>query len=497
MPTPKVTIREILVAPQGDVTKEVVQLHNRGNAEVDLTGWRLLDTGRHVAAPFDFRFPERTLRPDDDVFVHTGDGEDHGPDLFWGLHHAVWNNSGDTARLLDASGHEVDRLQWTKKPRDGRVVGRSDITADIADFAAGLQGYVHPGELQDSLFDGHQYFWQEFSGGDCAIVHSGREPEGSPPVIHEIASPLYVKYKDVGGLRMIGPPLTGKRKVPDRQAFFTDFPECSIYFSEETGTRLIGAAFRDKWRSPETGGHSGPLGLPLTDERREPGLQYVDFENGTIWKTGNSIRAIQDIRIDYVGFHCFGEDEDLAEGASDEVYFIVEAEPLQRPEHPNQLNDSKWVTMLPAGSTAYENVDAGETFSSDPTTVFWGRPGPLRLRVTGFEHDFGDPNALRDEIATAVAAVGAAAALTFPVASAIFLSPQIQSAVTNTINTVIDSGDDIIQVGTWEIPSRRALLNIIDGPLHSEFGLGWHQRIMLNNDGSPQDQIYFRIVVTE
>lgn len=34
---------------------------------------------------------------------------------------------------------------------------------------------------------------------------------------------------------------------------------------------------------------------------------------------GESVRAIQGIRIDFVGFHCFGEDSDPFEGASDEV----------------------------------------------------------------------------------------------------------------------------------------------------------------------------------
>ncbi|WP_106769325.1 lamin tail domain-containing protein [Paenibacillus faecalis] len=495
-----VKIREILVSafpPEN----EYVKIHNSGAENVDLTGWVLQDSRTHPEHPYIFRFPHTVLNPNDDVIVYSRSGTNDGNRLFWGLDKPVWNNRGDAAVLKDATGQVIDRMEWTEKPPAGMVFDTTEIAGDIARHAQSIGFGAPTGPVKwESGGPGGPLFWQEF-GQRGAIFHSGYPSSAMPEkLVHEVPNVILIKYRDLGGPKVLGMPMTGVRQVPGRAASFVDFAKGSIYFSEETGVHAVSGAILDKWRSPEVGGHSGRFGLPVDDERIDTSggahLRYLDFEDGTIWVAGESVRAIQGIRIDFVGFHCFGEDSDPFEGASDEVYFIVEAEPLQRPARPNQVNDSKWVTMLPVTGVAYENVDAGETFP-DSVTVFWGRPAPLRLRVTGFEHDFGDPNALRDQIQVAIAAIGAAASFAFPVASAIILNPQIQQAVANTINHVIDSGDNIIQSGVWDIPNRRRLLEIIDGETQTEFGLQWHYRIMMDNDGSPQDQAYFRITVTE
>jgi hypothetical protein len=498
-----VKMREILVAASPDPAEEFVTIHNGGTDDVDLTGWVLHDTNTHPSHPFTFRFPQVVLNPNDDLTVHTAQGTNDAHNLFWGRTDAVWNNKGDTAVLETADGQVIDSKTWSQRPPAGTVFDTTEIAADIAAHAQSV-GYGTPTgavKWESDSANGGVVFWRDF-GERGAIFHSGYPSPARPQKsVHEMPEAILEKYWDVDGPRNLGMPLTGKRKVPDRDAFFSDFKTGSIYFcGEELGTHVVAGDIRDKWRSPEVGGHSGRFGLPVSDERIEPGpgpqLRYVDFEDGTIWAMLGSVRAIQGIRIDFVGFHCFGEDSDVFEGASDEVYFIVEAEPSERPATPKQMNDSKWVTMLPVVGPAYENVDAGET-TPDRVTVFWARPTPMRLRVTGFEHDFGNPNALRTQIQAAIAAIGAAGAFAFPVASAIFLNPQIQEAVVNTINSVIDSGDNIIQSAVWDIPSRRALLAVIDGPTQTEFGLEFHQQLMMNNDGSPQDQAYFKVEVTE
>lgn len=86
---------------------EWVEIGNGGEVPVDLGGWRLEDEGpNHV-----FVFPTGfSLAPGATVRVHSGCGTPTGTDLFWcSTGSAVWNNSGDVATLVDASGVVVDR----------------------------------------------------------------------------------------------------------------------------------------------------------------------------------------------------------------------------------------------------------------------------------------------------------------------------------------------------------------------------------------------------
>ncbi|MDJ0961431.1 MAG: lamin tail domain-containing protein [Acidimicrobiia bacterium] len=82
---------------------EWVEITNLGSEPVDMTGWTLRDessTHRYV-------FGSITLDPAATVRVRSGCGEDRGLDLVWCAADAVWNNSGDTAILQDASGNVV------------------------------------------------------------------------------------------------------------------------------------------------------------------------------------------------------------------------------------------------------------------------------------------------------------------------------------------------------------------------------------------------------
>jgi hypothetical protein len=209
---------------------------------------------------------------------------------------------------------------------------------------------------------------------------------------------------------------------------------------------------------------------------------------------GRPPRAFSELRVDYVGFHCFGEQSALGEGGSDEVYFIVQVDPLDPPRHRDpQVDDSSWVTMLPALSQFYENVDSGGTYP-DGVTVFRGRPSPLRVRVIGMEHDDGDPNALRAEIQVAVAAVSAIVAVAVPATSAVLLNPVVQTAIVNAVNRLADTTDDLVGRGVWELPTRQAVLDVLDGGLRSEpnIELRWHGWMYLT-DGDASYKPYFAL----
>jgi hypothetical protein len=61
------------------------------------------------------------------------------------------------------------------------------------------------------------------------------------------------------------------------------------------------------------------------------------------------------------------------------------------------------------------------------------------------------------------------------VASAIFLNPAIQQAVTSAINARFATDDDIMPTRIWPLGSRLSLLNVIDAREQTEFGLPFHQ----------------------
>lgn len=118
-----INIDEISYDPPGvdhssrrKLNKEFVSVENSGTRTVDMTGWTLRDSDRHV-----FVFPSFRLEPGKTVRVHTGRGEALATDLFWGSKRFIWNNSGDSASLENGSGTLASRCSFPDMPdpRDG------------------------------------------------------------------------------------------------------------------------------------------------------------------------------------------------------------------------------------------------------------------------------------------------------------------------------------------------------------------------------------------
>jgi len=107
-----VAITEVRFDATGDdnqnLDDEWVRIRNRGEVAVDLGGWVLKDP----SATHRYTFPDGfVLEAGADVTVRTGCGADTATDLHWcNLGSAVWNNSGDTAFLLDPAGNVVDSV---------------------------------------------------------------------------------------------------------------------------------------------------------------------------------------------------------------------------------------------------------------------------------------------------------------------------------------------------------------------------------------------------
>jgi micrococcal nuclease len=107
-----VLISELRLDADGDdnenLNDEWARITNQAATPVDLAGWTLKDT----SASHRYSFPGGfTLEAGASVTVRTGCGTDTPTDLHWcNEGSAVWNNSGDTAFLLDPAGNIVDSL---------------------------------------------------------------------------------------------------------------------------------------------------------------------------------------------------------------------------------------------------------------------------------------------------------------------------------------------------------------------------------------------------
>jgi len=99
---------EVLADPPGSDTDslegEWVDIVNAGSTEVSMRGWVLKDeSSRHRF----FFADDFVIAPHSVVRIFTGCGPDDDETLFWCNGSAVWNNTGDTAFLLDPNGNIV------------------------------------------------------------------------------------------------------------------------------------------------------------------------------------------------------------------------------------------------------------------------------------------------------------------------------------------------------------------------------------------------------
>ena len=87
---------------------EYVTIKNVSSRTHTITGWSLRDkTG------YTYKFPTFTIKAGAKVKIHTGKGTASSTDRYYTYTWYVWNNSGDTAYLKNASGTTVDTCSWT------------------------------------------------------------------------------------------------------------------------------------------------------------------------------------------------------------------------------------------------------------------------------------------------------------------------------------------------------------------------------------------------
>lgn len=86
---------------------EYVRLTNKRSSVINLKGWYLRDkTG------YTYTFGDYRVGAGVSIYLHTGKGTNAGTHRYWGRAAYVWNNTGDTAYLRNASGTLIDSCSW-------------------------------------------------------------------------------------------------------------------------------------------------------------------------------------------------------------------------------------------------------------------------------------------------------------------------------------------------------------------------------------------------
>jgi hypothetical protein len=90
---------------------EYVKLTNRRARTINLKSWTLRDKANHV-----YKFSgDFKLAQGKSVIIRTGKGTNTASTRYWGSGNYIWNNTGDTAYLRNASGTLIDKCAWTTK----------------------------------------------------------------------------------------------------------------------------------------------------------------------------------------------------------------------------------------------------------------------------------------------------------------------------------------------------------------------------------------------
>jgi hypothetical protein len=81
---------------------EWVQLKSRCSYGHSLKGWKIRDASGHT-----YTFGTYTLKAGKSVKIHTGSGTNTATDRYWRSRYYIWNNRGDTAKLIIPAGPTV------------------------------------------------------------------------------------------------------------------------------------------------------------------------------------------------------------------------------------------------------------------------------------------------------------------------------------------------------------------------------------------------------
>ena len=208
--------------------------------------------------------------------------------------------------------------------------------------------------------------------------------------------------------------------------------------------------------APVESGGSGGFGGRLLGETFGPGEGVT--ESMTDGESANDASIPPTYTVTYRGMYAEAETSWDGLTDSDEVYFQTFATHIEA----DGANSPTRAEQHPIDKQIYEDVDDGEPRIGPVAAVWKGDRLPMSLTVVAFEHDYGDPNKYREEIAAVVAAAVALLSYLYPpsaLAKALIgtLTPLLVAA----LNWLIDTEDDRI---------GEPFIEVLDVPKAEEFG---------------------------
>ena len=296
------------------------------------------------------------------------------------------------------------------------------------------------------------------------------------------------KWLELGGEKgFLGRPLTNELQTADGVGRYNQFQHGLIYWTNATGAHEVHGDIRKKWVS--LGSERSFLGYPVSDEVDfSEGGRVSVFQNGSIyWWPDTGAIELKGVIVHYTGLICFGETNEAS--SSDEPYAILSATTAsQRP--------------TTRRTQVYEGVDGGES-RPDLLEIYRGAPWGMALNVVLMEHDEGDPNKYRDLVKSAVDSgfdqiktalpyipiVGPILAIVGPP-----ILDAVAPSVTDEINGLLGTGDDVIGQTTIQLSPRQMVLLAARTNNSTERGVGFKVATPLLSGGGASYKVYFGLI---
>lgn len=87
-----------------NLNDEWATITNSGDSDVDITNWRITNSG----SSYSYIFPAATIEAGETITLYSRTGENTANSYYWNAGIEIWDNSGDIAGLYDEDGNLID-----------------------------------------------------------------------------------------------------------------------------------------------------------------------------------------------------------------------------------------------------------------------------------------------------------------------------------------------------------------------------------------------------
>ncbi len=303
------------------------------------------------------------------------------------------------------------------------------------------------------------------------------------------------KWQSLGGApgAAVNPGSEGLVENPG--GYYREYAWGRIYHSQTGNTCWLYGAIGEKYL--QLGGTQCWLGWPTSDEEdfAQEGRANTFTHGAIYWWPDTGPIDLGDVVVRYKGLFCFGETDDDQLSFEDEPYVIFGIVPVSTE---NRLEIR--TRIYGEDDDPFGGVDAGDS-REDNIELYRGLPYGMALGVTLMEHDFGDPEKYKAQVKIGVDK--ASEAVVFGTQHIPILGPTLAKVaeplleavgptIVNTINDLLDTQDDILDMHGWAITAREMVLNTRRS-VSNFHGIEWHLDSPLFSGQGASYKVYFSV----